>query len=102
MEQISTQQIVPPVRPKNWLFESILVTLFCCLPFGIAGIVFAAQVNSKYDAGDYEGAVKASNDAGKWTKIGFFTGIAFIVLYFIFIFLLGGAALFTSGALLQD
>lgn len=25
--------------PKTWLVESILVTLFCCLPFGIVGIV---------------------------------------------------------------
>ncbi|MBE7178601.1 MAG: CD225/dispanin family protein [Mucilaginibacter polytrichastri] len=72
----------PPVfRPKNWLVESILVTLFCCLPFGIAGIVFASQVNSKYDAGDFAGAERASKDAGKWTKIGFFIGIAGIIIY---------------------
>ena len=30
------------VQPKTWLVESILVTLFCCLPFGIVGIVNAA------------------------------------------------------------
>ncbi|MFZ3275199.1 MAG: CD225/dispanin family protein, partial [Lutibacter sp.] len=45
-------------QPKNYLIESILVTIFCCLPFGIVGIVFAAQVNAKFDAGDYEGAIK--------------------------------------------
>jgi len=82
----------PPPRPKNWLVESILVTIFCCLPFGIAGIVFAAQVNSKYDAADYDGALKASKDAGKWTKIGFFVGIAVIVLVVIF----DGALLLTT------
>jgi hypothetical protein len=60
--------------------ESILVTIFCCLPFGIAGIVFAAQVNSKFDAGDHQGALKASANAGKWTKIGFFVGIAWIII----------------------
>ena len=93
MDQTSlSSSIVPPVRPKNWLVESILVTIFCCLPFGVAGIVFAAQVNSKYDAGDYDGAVKSSKEAARWTKIGFFIGIAVIVLYLIFIFLLGGAA----------
>ncbi len=27
--------------PKNHLVEAILVTLFCCLPFGIVGIVNA-------------------------------------------------------------
>jgi hypothetical protein len=92
-----TQQtnIIPPVRPKNWLVEAILVTIFCCLPFGIAGIVFAAQVNSKYDAGDFDGAQKASADAGKWTKIGFFVGIVFLAFYLIFIFLMGGAALWS-------
>ena len=30
--------------PKNWLVESILVTLFCCLPLGIAGIINASKV----------------------------------------------------------
>lgn len=102
MEQTSQQAIIPPARPKNWLVESILVTVFCCLPFGIAGIVFATQVNTKYDVGDYDGAAKASADAGKWTKIGFFIGLGIIVLYLIFIFLLGGAAFWSAASLMQD
>ena len=69
----------PP--PKNWLVESILVTIFCCLPFGIVGIINAASVNTKYAAGDYAGAQEASASAGKWTKIGFFIGIAGVVIY---------------------
>ena len=75
----------PP--PKNWLVESILVTLFCCLPFGIVGIVNAASVNSKYAAGDYAGAQQSSVAAGKWTKIGFFIGIGVGVLYAIAMFM---------------
>jgi hypothetical protein len=103
METYTTQQsVIPPARPKNWLVESILVTILCCLPFGIAGIVFATQVNAKYDAGDFDGAIRASHDAGRWTKIGFFIGIAFIVLYLIFIFLMGGAAFWTSFRAIQD
>jgi len=89
MEQNTTQPIVPPARPKNWLVESILVTIFCCLIFGIISIVYAAQVNSKYDAGDYEGALQSSKEAGKWTRIGFFCGIAFVILYFLAIFMFG-------------
>lgn len=54
--------------PKTWMAESILVTIFCCLPFGIAGIVFAAKVSSLYAAGKYEEAEAASKNAGKWTK----------------------------------
>lgn len=75
--------------PKNWLVESILVTLFCCLPFGIAGIVNASSVNSKYAAGDIAGAQAASAAAGKWTKIGFFVGIGVYVLYILFFVVLG-------------
>jgi hypothetical protein len=94
MDYTSQQQqpIVPPTRPKNWLVESILVTIFCCLPFGVAGIVFAAQVNSKYDTGDFDGALRSSKEAAKWTKIGFFIGLAGIICYAIFILILGGTA----------
>ena len=83
--------------PKNWLVESILVTIFCCLPFGIAGIVFASQVNTKFAAGDYDGAIKASRDAAKWTKIGFWTGIV-IVAGCILLNVLFGVAIWKSGA----
>lgn len=90
MEQRPLQQSIPPTAsPKNWLVESILVTIFCCLPFGIAGIVFASQVNAKWASGDYDGALKSSREAGKWTKVGFFIGIAGIVLYIIGIFAFG-------------
>ncbi|PKP44294.1 MAG: hypothetical protein CVT96_02075 [Bacteroidetes bacterium HGW-Bacteroidetes-13] len=67
--------------PKTWLVESILVTIFCCLPFGIAGIVNAANVESRFNAGDTEGSLRASQQAGKWTKIGFFIGISVYLLY---------------------
>jgi hypothetical protein len=88
----SFQSQLPEPRPKNWLVESILATIFCCLPFGIAGIVFATQVNSKYDSGDYAGALQASKEAGKWTKVSFWIGIAVCVAYLVFIFFFGGVA----------
>lgn len=69
--------------PKSWLLESILVTLFCCLPFGIAGIVNASRVESRYYAGDIEGAMRASQEAGKWTKVAFWLGIVGVLLYVI-------------------
>jgi len=89
MDQTQPISGMPPMRPKNWLVESILVTIFCCLPFGIVGIINAAAVNSKYDAGDYAGALNSSLQAGKWTKIGFWIGLALLVLYFILIFTIG-------------
>lgn len=71
--------------PKSWLAESILVTVFCCLPFGIAGIVNAAKVESRYRYGDYEGAMRSSREAGKWTKIGFWLAVAGFVIYLSFL-----------------
>lgn len=71
------------VPPKNWLIESILVTVLCCLPFGIAGIVNAANVNSRYTSGDLAGAESASKAAKQWTSIGFFIGIGVVALWLI-------------------
>jgi hypothetical protein len=94
----SFQPQVPPQQPppKNWLVESILVTIFCCLPFGIAGIVFASQVNSKAAAGDYAGATEAARNAAKWTKIGFWVGIA-VIACSILVNLIFGVAFWRSG-----
>ena len=67
--------------PKNWLVESILVTVLCCLPFGIAGIINASKVEVLFLSGDIAGANKAAADAKKWTMYGLFTGLSVIVLY---------------------
>ncbi len=68
--------------PKTWLVESILATLFCCLPLGIAGIVNASKVESRFYAGNVNGAIKASDDAAKWTKISVGIGVGVGILYF--------------------
>jgi Na+-driven multidrug efflux pump len=84
-------------QPKNYLVESILVTIFCCLPFGIAGIVFASQVNSKYSLGDYDGALQASKDAKKWMNWGLISGVIVAVLYFLFFAITLGGLAFLNG-----
>lgn len=80
------------VCPKTWMLESILVTLFCCLPFGIAGIVYASKVSSLYAAGHYDAALQASRDAGKWTKIGALVGVIVGIIYLI----VNGAVFFAA------
>jgi hypothetical protein len=60
------------------------VAIFCCVPFGIPAIVFAAQVNGKLAAGDYEGAVETSKKAKRWCWVSFLVGLGFGFLYFIF------------------
>ncbi|WP_462358335.1 CD225/dispanin family protein [Phocaeicola coprocola] len=69
------------ICPKTWMTESILVTLFCCLPFGIVGIINASKVSSLYTQGNYAASLQASINAKKWTKIGFFIGLAVIIMY---------------------
>jgi len=80
--------------PKNYLAESILVTIFCCLPLGIVGIVFASQVNSKFAAGDYEGALASSKMAKSWMIWGLVAGGIVLITYIVFVFALGGLAIF--------
>lgn len=72
-------------KPDNYLVWAILTTLFCCLPLGIVSIVFAAQVDGKYNSGDYAGAVESSEKAKKFAKFAVLAGVAAIVLYILFI-----------------
>ena len=65
--------------PNN-LVWAILSTLFCCLPAGIVSIVYAAQVNGKLAAGDYNGAVSASNNARTWAWVSVIAGVVVVVL----------------------
>lgn len=66
----SPSQTVP-----NYLVQAILTTVFCCLPFGIVAIVYAAQVNAKLAGGDLQGALESSSKAKTWTMVAFFCGL---------------------------
>jgi hypothetical protein len=58
--------------PPNYLVWAILTLIFCCWPLSIASIVFAAQVNGKYAAGDLAGAQESSRKAKQfalWSAI---------------------------------
>lgn len=72
----------PGVPLPNYLVQSILVTLCCCLPFGIVAIVFAAQVNRKIAAGDHAGAKTSSDNAKRWCWIGVISGVVINLLVF--------------------
>lgn len=72
-------------QPDNYLVWAILCTVLCCLPLGIVSIVKASEVNSKWNAGDYEGAIKSSEAAKKWAIYGAIPGGIVIVLYMILV-----------------
>jgi len=71
----------PPSKPDNHLVWAILATLFCCMPFGIAAIVFAAQVDSKYSGGDYAGAQQSADRAKLWLWCAFGFGFFGLLVY---------------------
>ena len=77
--------------PPNYLVWSILTTLFCCLPLGIVSIVFAAQVNSKWSAGDVAGAQESSAKAKKFAIWSAIAGVVVGILYVVLIVILGVA-----------
>jgi len=69
-----------PRHVPNYLALSILTTIFCCLPFGIVGIVYAAQANGKKASGDYSGALSAADTARTWCIIGIVCGALAVVI----------------------
>lgn len=70
-----------PVTVNTWLVPSILVTLCCCLPFGIVSIVFAAKANSCVGRQDYVGAQQAANTAKMWFWLAFGFGLVSNIIW---------------------
>jgi predicted secreted protein len=88
----------PGPAPDNNLVWAILTTLFCCLPLGIVSIVKASQVNGLWAAGQYDNAQKASQDARKFAIWAAIVGAVFLVIYIIFVAVVGFNAV-SSGQL---
>ncbi len=76
------------VPPSNYLVWAILTTILCCLPFGIVSIVYAAQVNSKWQVGDFAGANIASKNAKIWAWVSFGVGL-FGMLVWVILMIVG-------------
>jgi hypothetical protein len=74
-----------PPKPSNYLVLALISTGLCCLPTGIASIIFAPKVNEAYARGDYVVAEKNSKDAKMWAFIGIGVGALVYILYFAFV-----------------
>jgi hypothetical protein len=81
----------PMPHVPNHLVWAILTTLLCCLPLGIVSIVYAAKVDGLVAAGDYDGAVSASNSAKTWAIASAGITVGLLVLYFLLIAVAGVA-----------
>lgn len=50
-----------PPKVANHIVLSVIMTAFCCLPFGIAAVISATQVDALLKSGEYEKARAASD-----------------------------------------
>lgn len=67
-------------EPENYLVWAILVTVLCCLPFGIVSIVYSTKVSGLWSQGRYAEAQAAADNAKKWAIIGAIAGAVFAVI----------------------
>lgn len=79
----------------NYLWQSIVVTIFCCWPLGIPAIVYAAKVDGMKARGDIQGAVAASNSAKTWCWVAFGSWLVLIAIYIVIMVFVGFSS-FTS------
>lgn len=74
-------------KPSTYLVLSIIVTILCCLPFGIIGIIYASKVDSCWNAGNFHEARENSRKAKTWALVGLVLGFVTYLIYILLIFL---------------
>ncbi len=77
----------PRPHITNYLWQSIVVTICCCMPFGIVAIVYAAKVDGLIATGDFVGAEAASKSARLWVNLSVGIGLLILVPYIILVFI---------------
>ncbi|MEV4441280.1 CD225/dispanin family protein [Streptomyces sp. NPDC049577] len=70
----------PPPSHLAWA----IISIFLFWPLGIPAVVFAAQVNGKYAAGDYTGAHDSSGKARLFSLIATIIGVIGIIVAIVF------------------
>ncbi len=73
-----------PQQIPNYLWQSIVVTILCCMPFGVVAIVYAAKVDSLAAHGDIAGANAASKSAKTWVTVAVGCWLAALAIYAVF------------------
>ena len=80
IQSIEPSMTAPDQGVSSHLLPAIIVTLLCCLPFGIVAIVYAAKVKGRLNAGDYSGAIKASDRAKTWCWVALCSGVIYLII----------------------
>lgn len=71
---VGNAMVTPPNIP-SYLWQSIVATILCCMPFGIVAIIYAAKVDSLLAVQDYVGAQSASDSAKVWVGVSVGIGL---------------------------
>jgi len=66
---------------KAGLPAAIFATCCCCLPCGIAALVFASQVNTFVAIGKHQEARIAARKAKMWTKVSIVSAVVVWAIY---------------------
>lgn len=68
-------------KVENHLIKSILATVFCCLPLGIAAIIKAASVDGLVRSGNHAEARQAAEKANNWSNWAIGLGLVINLAY---------------------
>lgn len=97
-------QILPHSNKLVW---SILITIFCCLVAGVVSIIYSAQSNTLYNqylaATDenakrnfYAESERSNKTAGTWITVGIIFGILHLILWIVYIAVVGFSVAFSE------
>ncbi|QTN31926.1 CD225/dispanin family protein [Akkermansiaceae bacterium] len=75
----------------NYLWQSIVATVLCCMPFGVVAIVYAAKVDGLVARGDIAGANAASKSAKTWMSVAVGCGL-FVLVAYVLLIIIGAAS----------
>ncbi len=74
-QSLASQSTGSTQKVETYLTQAILVTLCCCLPGGIVGIVYASRAKACLETGDVAGARKAAATAKGWLAVATVLGL---------------------------
>ena len=72
--------VISENEAPDHLVLAILVTIFCCWPLGIVGIIKSNECRSARQRGDRDAALRLGSEAKKFSLIAIGCGIAIFVL----------------------
>lgn len=72
-------------KPQKYLIPIIITMFCCCMPAGVVALIYSCQIDSKYNMGDYDGAMKASKTAKTWMFVALGGGLLVWLLYIAYI-----------------